>query len=243
MALIDLTGQKFSRLTVIDRYIDTDHHFKDRHARWNCQCECGNKTIVCGKDLREGKVKSCGCFQKEQTSKANGSQLIGKRFGKLVVIKQEVSKNNRTMWLCQCDCGNKCVVCARDLLTGDTCSCGCYNSNGETLIAKYLDAHNIQYKREYQFTDLFVVQGFPLRFDFAIFNEDQLIGLIEFDGIQHFKISGWNTPERFQRTQYRDQLKNDYCKQHNIKLYRISYQELLNIEERIEKCIADMFVE
>ena len=243
MALIDLTGQKFGRLTVINRYIDTDHNPTDRHARWDCQCECGNKTIVIGRDLRAGKVKSCGCFQKEQTSKAHGSQLIGKRFGRLVVIKQEVSKNHRTMWLCQCDCGNKCIACSLDLLQGDTYSCGCYHSKGETLIAEYLDAHNIQYKREYKFADLFVIQNYPLRFDFAIFNEEQLVGLIEFDGIQHTKIGGWNTPERLEETQLRDQLKNDYCKQHNIKLYRISYQELLNIEGRIEKCIADMFAE
>ena len=59
--LIDLTNQKFSRLIVVSRH-GTD---KSRQATWNCVCDCGNKTIVKGSDLRRGKTKSCGCFKKD----------------------------------------------------------------------------------------------------------------------------------------------------------------------------------
>lgn len=62
-ALIDLTGQKFGRLTVIERC-----GVRDGHAAWMCECECGNRTIVNGKWLRSGKTTSCGCYRKECAS-------------------------------------------------------------------------------------------------------------------------------------------------------------------------------
>ena len=69
--LIELTGQKFGRLTVIERSGITVH---GKHARWLCRCECGNETIVIGRNLRNGNTVSCGCVHKEnmsQVGKAN----------------------------------------------------------------------------------------------------------------------------------------------------------------------------
>ena len=58
---IDLTGQKFGKLTVIS---ESDYKPEgDGHTRWNCQCECGNTCIVSGKQLRSGQTKSCGCLK------------------------------------------------------------------------------------------------------------------------------------------------------------------------------------
>lgn len=62
--LIDLTGKRFGRLTVIERYGTVDGH-----AAWKCKCDCGNKTVVNGKWLRAGKTTSCGCYHKELLAK------------------------------------------------------------------------------------------------------------------------------------------------------------------------------
>lgn len=62
--LKDLTGQKFNRWTVISRA----QNDKRGQAQWNCVCECGNTSIVGGKDLRLGKSRSCGCLQKDTMS-------------------------------------------------------------------------------------------------------------------------------------------------------------------------------
>ena len=52
--------------------------------------------------------------------------LLGQRFGKLVVIKYAgKEERGRSLWLCQCDCGNQKVVKARHLLHNDAKSCGC----------------------------------------------------------------------------------------------------------------------
>ena len=53
------------------------------------------------------------------------TDLTGKRVGKLTVIDYAYTKNNKAYWNCICDCGNKCVVTARNLITAMTQSCGC----------------------------------------------------------------------------------------------------------------------
>jgi hypothetical protein len=60
MRLIDLTGQRFGRLVVLNK---TDTPYKDRHIGWRCICDCGVETIVNGRDLRKGHTKSCGCWK------------------------------------------------------------------------------------------------------------------------------------------------------------------------------------
>lgn len=57
--LIDLTGMKFWRWTVVAPAR------KDGEVIWWCQCECGTEKFVSGPNLRSGKTKSCGCLQKE----------------------------------------------------------------------------------------------------------------------------------------------------------------------------------
>ena len=64
--MFDLTGQKFGRLTV--------QEFAGRKGSnyyWNCTCDCGNNTKTQGGALRNGSAKSCGCYNKEQSSKAH----------------------------------------------------------------------------------------------------------------------------------------------------------------------------
>ena len=62
MKIKDLTGLKFNRLTVIKR---STYTMREGHASWECECECGNKTIVTSGNLRSSSTKSCGCIQKK----------------------------------------------------------------------------------------------------------------------------------------------------------------------------------
>ena len=65
---IDLTGQKFGRLTVIERAPNNDT-FTQPATLWRCKCDCGNEVVVRSYDLRKGRTKSCGCYQREAVSK------------------------------------------------------------------------------------------------------------------------------------------------------------------------------
>ena len=59
--IIDLTGQRYGRLTVIAR------HGRDasRQITWLCRCDCGNQSVVLGSNLRKGHTTSCGCLRDE----------------------------------------------------------------------------------------------------------------------------------------------------------------------------------
>ena len=67
---MDLTGQKIGYLTVVKRVEDHVCPSGYRYSQWLCKCDCGNDTIVAGKQLtKENGTKSCGCFAKENMSK------------------------------------------------------------------------------------------------------------------------------------------------------------------------------
>lgn len=69
MAVIDLTGERFGRLFVIERSGST----KQGKATWRCVCNCGKEVIVTGSNLRTGNTRSCGCYNLEMTSTANAT--------------------------------------------------------------------------------------------------------------------------------------------------------------------------
>ena len=98
-SLIDLTGQIFGKLTVVEK-LPTE---ADRRTRWLCRCECGNMCVVLSRALRKGQQKSCGCGRRKD--------LAGKRFGNLTAIERsdkfiEVDgRGKKYLWKCVCDCG------------------------------------------------------------------------------------------------------------------------------------------
>lgn len=59
-SLIDLTGQRFGRLTAISRV-----HRPNGKAYWLCKCDCGGETVTNGNSLRRGHSTSCGCRRTE----------------------------------------------------------------------------------------------------------------------------------------------------------------------------------
>lgn len=63
-AFIDLTGQRFGRLTVLQRI----PNLKKGLTRWLCKCDCGNTTTTLRHLLRSGHTKSCGCYRKDLIS-------------------------------------------------------------------------------------------------------------------------------------------------------------------------------
>ena len=219
--IIDLTGQRFGRLTVLKK----DNTIKKgKPIHWICQCDCGKIKSIQGSNLKSNLTQSCGCLHKEKIS----LNLIGKKFGKLQVIEKT---NERTLdrgiiWKCQCECGQFCYISTNNLMQDITKSCGCLKqSHGELAIENYLKNNNINYKKEFCFTDLQSKKGGYLRFDFAIFNDNNdLIHLIEFDGSTHSleHLSGWLTKEKVLLQQENDELKNNYCKKNNYNLIRIA---------------------
>lgn len=61
-ALRDLTGEKFGRLLVVERYRG---RIRNQHTAWVCTCDCGCTHIVTGNNLVRLKVRSCGCARRD----------------------------------------------------------------------------------------------------------------------------------------------------------------------------------
>lgn len=224
--IIDLTGQRFGKLVVIKRAPN-----KNKRTMWLCKCDCGNEVEVRSDQLRGGITKSCGCLHIEQVKnigKNNFKDLTNQRFGKLIA-KQPIFNEykKRYDWLCQCDCGNEIIVLGSSLSNGNTQSCGCIKSIGESNIEKILKENNINYISQYRI----MINDKLYIYDFAIVENNQVTQLIEFDGIQHYgRISGWFTEERRQELINSDIIKNQYALNNNILLYRIPYWERDNID-------------
>ena len=163
--------------------------------------------------------------------KKNKLNLKGMKFGKLQVLEETDKRTSRgaVIWKCLCECQTISYVSSTALFTGRIQSCGCVRSRGEEKITKILNEKNISFQKEYSFENLINPKtGRKLRFDFALFNnKNKLICLIEFDGYQHFLTDskGYYTKEKILDLKYRDNLKNDYCKNNKIKLIRISYKD------------------
>lgn len=52
----------------------------------------------------------------------------GNVYGRLTVLNKDgLSKDHHAMWLCKCSCGKTVSVIGKDLRSGHTTSCGCYN--------------------------------------------------------------------------------------------------------------------
>ena len=298
MPVINEVGNKYGLLTVIERGQNT----KEGSAQWVCECECGNKTIVSGKNLRKGNTKSCGCLKLKKPPARK--DLTGKRFGRLLVVgepqngsrgtiwkclcdcgtvcykvsadlvhgntqscgcykkdlhstmndltnqqfgelkalyTEEVSKDGQRLWVCQCSCGEKAIVRAGALRSGKTQSCGCKTSKGNLKIKKVLIEKGFEFKEEYSFLNLYRDSSQnPLRFDFALFKNEKLIALIEYNGRQHYEpIDFFGGVENFIDQQERDGMKLNFCKDKEIPLYIIKYNE--NIEEKMEEILSELY--
>ena len=98
-------------------------------------------------------------------------------------------------------------------------------SRGEIKIHEILEEAGLNFVEEYSFPDLVSSSGRPLRFDFAVFDDEgNLDFLIEFQGIQHYQAkSKFGGTSGLRKQQYNDMQKRRYCKEHNIILVAIPY--------------------
>lgn len=228
---LEMIGKIYNNFEVISK---TNKHTNNKTIIYLCKCiHCGHILEIDAAEIRKER-KLCPKCQERRSTLIDMTNDI---YGYLKVLKRDTNEKymgheNDSYWICQClNCGTIKSIRGISLRNGVTKSCGCIKSYGEKTISEILTQNNIIFEKEYSFKDLIYKQ--PLRFDFAIFNKDgSLSHLVEYDGIQHFqyKNNGWNNEQNFKLIQLRDNLKNKYCKDNNIKLIRISYNEKITLE-------------
>lgn len=217
---VDLTGKRFGRLVVQEMIYNV------KPSKCKCICDCGNVKIVTGADLSIGHTQSCGCLQKENATKANLKDFTGYVSPYGVKILKRWKQTPRGVWKWECECG----ICGKHfyeipakIKNGHTRSCGCaLESSGERYVERMLNDRHVQYKTQYSFSDCKYKN--ILKFDFAIFSNDKLLFLVEYDGRQHFvPIDFFGGDEGFKDTKCRDEIKNNYCRIKGLPLLRLPY--------------------
>lgn len=161
LSKINMIGKKYGKLTVIEQH-GSEIHGKSAQPVYLCQCKCGNKIKVLGRNIRSGNTKSCGCLN----HRSQTIDITGKVFGYLKV--KELFGNNKyqnPMWKCLClRCNEEKVIAGGHLKSGATRSCGClvrgptfkkykhktniYRSGFELIIAMVLEHRNIKFQFE-----------------------------------------------------------------------------------------------
>lgn len=97
----------------------------------------------------------------------------------------------------------------------------CQSSKGQTEIAALLRSNNINFEIEKSFAGLTGIGGGLLRFDFYLPDYNVLL---EYDGKQHYEwIPGMMTKSAWERLLKHDRMKDQFAKNHRIKLIRLSY--------------------
>lgn len=214
----NISGQKFNKLTVIK---PTFEKASNGSMIWECVCDCGNITTATYSNLKRGHKKSCGCAIQEYFDYLT-YDLSNQRFGMLVAQYScgRRERDKRIIWHCKCDCGNECDVDVSSLTSGHTQSCGCYHKSlREQYIESLLTDNGFTYVPQHTFDDCKNV--FPLPFDFYL--PDYNI-CIEYDGQQHFRpVDLFGGEDAFQKRRINDNIKTQYCINHNIQLIRIPY--------------------
>ena len=146
-------------------------------------------------------------------------------------MEDQRTTDNRAIWRCRCKCGNIISVSGHNLTSGHIKSCGCMRESlGEYKIHTLLDELNVDYQTQYKISECKNIYVLP--FDFAIFQNNKIKCLIEYQGDIHFvSTGGWNSEEKLKKRQQNDTIKRNFCKNNNIRLIEILYTDYDKIDQ------------
>lgn len=216
----DLVGSEYE---VLGTYVTKDNPIKMKHV------SCGHEFLMtpnsfirgqrCPKEryLRSGKSNTYSlekCKTELQLATNDTYSLIGEYKG----------YSHKTSILHKV-CGKIFEQAPTRIIKGGIGCPYCYVSKGENVIRDYLIKNGFRFKEQIRIKECRNIR--PLPFDFGVYENNNLVFLIEYDGIQHFKPKFGK--DQFEATQRNDRIKNEFCKSLNIPLIRIKYYRTDNL--------------
>jgi hypothetical protein len=198
-------------------------------------CSCGNYSKISWHNLQsDHKCRICGSEERNKKRRNDINKIKEYFIEQKCIPLFDSYRNSREKLKYICICGKIGFTNWHDFRKGIRCGCG--KSRGELRVTNYLLFNNINFKPQKRFDDCRYKN--PLPFDFYI--EDKNI-LIEFDGQQHYKVTRFDNisdkraEDNLLYTKLCDTIKTQYCLDNNIKLIRIPYWDLKNIEIILDK--------
>lgn len=241
----DLRGSRFGRLLVLKKAKTLKDKKGKNIARWLCQCDCGNTTIIRGSELSSNSnpTQSCGCLRKEivksrnkENTKKIRKAILGKNIGRLKIIEEAeplIRKNGKkeVAYLCLCDCGNYKVISGSAIYREGVSSCGCVSESVMAIELKKYFKTNHDAISEYS-PIRNPKTNHPLYFDIYIPAKRVFI---EVNGEQHYSINKFfnKLDNNFENQKYRDKIKRDFAKRNGIYI-EIDLRKHTDIKKTIE---------
>jgi hypothetical protein len=175
----------------------------------------------------------CGEIKVGLANRSNTKEFVQKaeklHDGKYDYSKVEYIKNSESINIICAIHGDFSQTPANHL-SGKGCPLCATKSVGEKTIKDFLSNEKVSFRTQVKIKECKRVKSLP--FDFGIYNGDELLGLIEFQGRQHYKEGSWINPKNTTRIKKefadlldRDRIKLEYCKVHNIPLLLIKYDD------------------
>lgn len=238
----DMIGNTYGDMLVIRRATAEETSWKSHETPLWVKCKkCGHEWSARKGDIE--KQKECP-FCTVKSGRGHFAQdMIGRRFGYLTVIAYDRentlahgnANGHKSYWLCQCDCGNIISV-RKPHLMGEsgrhpTISCGCATrSSGEINTQNALIELGLQFNIETVIPECHKWSPFDIE---VIDKNGKRLCFFECDGEQHFKyIPRFHEDEEdFYHQQEIDNIKNTWCLQNGVPLFRIPYTDYTAINK------------
>jgi hypothetical protein len=171
-------------------------------------------------------LRGSGCPKCKKINKLDFLEKIPHRFKEIYNYEDLNIKSTRQNIELVCKKHGKFKVLIFSHMKGTHCK-KCKSSSGEELIIEFLESNNIKYNYQHSFNNCFYKRS--LKFDFYIEDKNTCI---EYDGEQHFgPVNIFGGEESFNIQKKLDNIKNNFCKENDIKLIRIPYFEKENIND------------
>lgn len=234
---------KYPHIKVISKYSGMNEPL-------TCYCTKHNNTFT-----REAKYifyKAQGCKYCSSEKLSNSSRLpddvIINRIREAnpeveVVSLDKYLEDNRPITVRCIKCGYIWDVPYHSMIVNHTQCPNCSSrtiSKGEQRLIDILKDNNYNYSTQYKIDEC--RYKYPLPFDNALLDENNnLLCLFEYQGEQHYKpIKYFGGKNKFEETQLRDKIKQEYCKNNNIPLLIIPYWDYDNMEEIVKDFIDNL---
>lgn len=223
------------------KLLSTEYNNCKENLKFECKCgEIFETNLDCFMNSDKIKCNNCSIKIRSELNKLSPDEVENDFFKLNPNIKIMGDYiNSITPILLQCEHGHIFTKSYNNFKRNPTCVV-CNESKSEQEIRKILSNKNINFEKEYYFDDL--LGDFDnLRFDFAVFDDfNNLKFLIESDGRQHFEsIDYFGGDDGFEKRKRYDYMKNQYCKDNSLKLYRIPYWQFDKIEQLITNILKN----
>lgn len=217
-----------SESVYVDGYINA-------RSKMKLHCSCGDIFETTMLNFKLGKRKCNSCSKRIPHNKfcvEDIKKIISEESN--CKYHSEFTDTSKSFKI-ECSCGNVFTTMLSNFRAGKKRCDDCTSkiSNGELKIKQWLENNNVEFISQKRFKGCKDKRTLP--FDFYLPIENMVI---EFDGEQHYREhSFFQKREGLEDIKRRDEIKNDYCNTHNIQMLRISYKQIENIENLLNKYV------